>query len=262
MITLLGSTLGLQSTEDLEQRARARHGWHAGLVNSVIRGRVTYYERDGSVVRQANLTIYRKFPDRLRIESEWNGATAIVGFDRVAAWRAGASTVSEREARDIRSWFRLWPERLFMTRGVGLRYREAGGRVERFRAASPWGGASRIEPPLALEQVEMEDVVGPPPASGRPGDRRRVTYYVNRASWTVESMRWLEPDDPTRSVTDPGAAKNDVRVDFGDWRAVSGVLLPFEVTRWFGGRVEFRLQIQSAEFNQGLPDTIFDNPGV
>jgi hypothetical protein len=38
------------------------------------------------------------------------------------------------------------------------------------------------------------------------------------------------------------------------------VLLPFEVTRWFGGRVEFRIQVNEVLLNQPLANTIFELP--
>src|SRR6185295_11281776 len=99
------------------------------------------------------------------------------------------------------------------------------------------------------EQVEMEDTIGLPPIAGRPGDRRRITYYVNRQDFTVEAARWLEPDDPRRDMDDDQATLTDVRVDFGEWRIVDGVLWPTEIVHWQGGRVDYRITISQVETN-------------
>src|SRR5947207_15318714 len=47
----------VQSGQDVEQRARARHGWTPGIVNSVIRGSITFYNRDGGTRDQANIAV-------------------------------------------------------------------------------------------------------------------------------------------------------------------------------------------------------------
>jgi hypothetical protein len=41
---------------------------------------------------------------------------------------------------------------------------------------------------------------------------------------------------------------------------VSGVLWPFEIIKWTGGRVEFRLQVTQLQVNQSLPATLFQAP--
>jgi hypothetical protein len=250
-----------QVGEDLESRARARHGWNVGVINSVMSGTITFYDRDGTTTGQANLTVYRKYPDRLRVELNRGGSVEVWGFDQTDAWRTSNRSLGEREARDVRSWLRLCPERLFTTRGGGASYREAGQRREDFQAGRPWQGQVRSNPPLQLQQVEMEDTIGLPPSPTRTGDRRLVTYYINRQEFTIESARWLEPDDPNRRTEDISAAKTDVRVDFSDWRRVGGVLWPFDIVHWQGGKVDFRISITQMQINQSLVDTIFQNPG-
>jgi len=241
---------------DLEQQARGRHGWNAGLTNSVVTGTVTFYNRNGQSAGQAVAVIYRLYPDRLRVEMTRGVSTEIFGFTGENAWRTGTSNLSAKAARDIRAWLRLCPERLFTSRAT-TNYRESGRRVERFRAARPWQGQQQLSQPLALEQVEILDDLGLPPDGSRVGDRRRITYYLNRSNYTIESARWLEPDEPTRRVDDNDVALSDVRLDFNDWRTVGGVLLPYEVVKWSGGRVEFRLQITQLLVNQSLPISLF-----
>jgi hypothetical protein len=159
---------------DLESRARARHGWNAGVLNSVMRGIVVFYQSDGTNTGQATMTVYRAYPSRLRAELTRGGNTEIWGFDSLSAWRSGDSNLGEGRARDIRQWLRICPERLFTTRDGGAAYREAGSRIEDLKPARPWQSQTRINPPLELVQVEMEDTLGLPPIAGRPGDRRRI----------------------------------------------------------------------------------------
>ena len=210
---------------DVEQRARARHGWTSTVVNSVVRGTITYLNADGTASAPASgFTLYRKYPELLRIEVDRGGRVEVSGFDNVKAWRTGA-TLSEEEARNIRGLLRLWPERLFITRGSGTAYREAGRRIEDTPDTTP-GGQPQARSVALFDQIEMEDVVGPAPTSGRVGDRRSVYYYVNQASSTVEAIRWLEPADPRRSI-DEEVGLIDVRVDFGTgakWAACCGLM--------------------------------------
>lgn len=250
----LGNTVSPTATaEDVEGRARVRHGWNATVINAVARGTITYYDSDGMVSGQAAITLYRKYPQLLRIEIDRGGTVEVLGFDQVRAWKAGAATLSEEDARDIRAFLRMGPERLFVTRGGGSPYREAGRRVE-----DSVPGADGTVSPVMLEQVRMEDTIGPPPIANRVGDRRSVYYYIERDSSTVVTARWLEPDDPRRSVSDPNTPLTDVRVDFTGWQRVAGVLWPFEISHELGGRVDYRIQLSQVKLNQPLADTLFN----
>ena len=232
------------------------------MLNSVLRGAITFYDRDGTKIGQAKLNVIRKYPERLRVELDRGDSVEVWGVDQATAWKSDAPNLSESEARDIRAWLRLCPERLFVTRGSGASYREAGERREDFKASRPWQDQVRINPPLQLQQVEVEDVIGQPPTPNRAGDRRLVTFYINRQDFTVEAARWLEPDDPNRSIDDLSAAKTDVRVDFSDWRAVGGVAWPFEIIHRLGGKVDFRITVNQVLLNQPLADALFQNPGI
>jgi len=248
-----------QSTLDLELRARQRHGWSGGIENSVVHGAVRFFNRIGGATGEAQVVVYRRYPEGLRVVLTRGSAVETIGFDQTNAW-SSTGTPNERQARDIRQWLRISPERLFITRGGGAVYREAGSRREDFKPGRPWQGPAQINPPVVLEQVQMEDTLGPPPNSSRSGDRRFVTYYVNQSNFTIESARWLEPDDPRRSSDDRQAPSMDVRVDFGDWRTVGGVLWPFEIVHWQGGRVDYRIVVSQVQINQPLADTMFQRP--
>ncbi|HKQ05088.1 MAG TPA: hypothetical protein VJ464_08160 [Blastocatellia bacterium] len=245
---------------DVEQRARAKHGWGTPVLNSVAHGVMTSYDRNGAVTGRTGITLYRKYPDRLRVEMGLGMPTEVLGFDHQEAWKAGAATLTAQQARDIRAWLRASPERLFVTRAGGASYREAGRRIEDYRPATPWQGATR-QVPTVLEQVEVEDLIGPMSASRRQStDRRLIDYYVDKENAVVVAARWLEPEDPQQVADDPATASLDVRVDFANWRQVEGVLWPMQVTHWLGGRVDFRVDFDSVRLNQQMPDTLFQKP--
>lgn len=246
-----------EAGQDVEQRARARHGWNAAVINSVMRGQITFYNREGESVDQANMTLFRLYSDRMRMELKRGRKVETLGFNQARAWKVGAASVGEAEGRDIRAWMRLWPERLFVARDKGAGYREAGRRIENFRPARPGQDSAKIEPPKVSEQVVIEDSIGSSPPQGETADRRFVTYYVDRDTQLVEAARWLEPDDPRRSIDDPETPRVDVRVDFADWRDVNGVWLPFEVTRWTGGKIALRIQLSEVQLNQPLSNSLF-----
>lgn len=252
-----------QGSGDFEQRARVRHGWSATVTNSVLRGTITFYNRNGEAKRQASLSLYRKYPDRLRLDLDSGSVVETLAFDQNTAWRTGEPNLSEEQERDIRAWLRLFPERLFMMRGAGAQYREAGRRVEDYRPAVPWADRTQPGAPVSLEQVEVMDTIDTQPSPGRVADRRKVFYYIDRGTATIHSVRWIEPDDPNRRQDDNAAPKTDMRVDFSDWRVVDGVLWPFEVIRWAGGRVAFRIQLAEVRMNQDTPDSLFQqHPAV
>ena len=145
-------------------------------------------------------------------------------------------------------------------RDSGSLYREAGERVEDFRAATPWQAAARIDPPVLLDQIAMDDTIGPAPDTQRAGDRRSVYYYIDHNSLLIKSARWLEPDDPGARTDDQRTPKMDCRVDFANWLQMGGVMWPMEITRWLGGTVEFRIQVNDVKVNQILADSLFRSP--
>src|SRR5262245_49355807 len=45
---------------DIEQKARAAHGWRASIQDSVVTGEINYFDRNGFITRQAAIKILRK----------------------------------------------------------------------------------------------------------------------------------------------------------------------------------------------------------
>ena len=261
-ITKLTSVFAPQQQQpDVEQRARARHGWNGrSIQNSVVRGTITYFDRRGTEVRRMAMTLYRKYPDRLRLEVERDGVKTVSGFDGRDAWRDGAATITEVEARQIREMMRVWPERLFHARDGGAQYKETGRLVEDHRPAVPGRGPVQFERPMALEQLEVDDTLGPNERGpGRGRDRRKVSYLVSEENSAIYIARWMEPVDPGQEIDDAGP-QIDVRVDFSRWREVEGLLWPMEVTHWRGGKVDYRIDVTEVLLDQQVPATIFNNP--
>jgi len=249
------------STVDVEQRARAAHGWTSSVVNSVARGSIIFYDSTGRATGQFGITISRAYPDKVRFEVNRGTSTDISGFDHTTPWKAGVANLSDTAARDIRALARICPERLFATRDTGAAYREVGQRIEDIAQTStapdPDAGLSPVVGQQYFDQVEMRDSLGPAPTKTNPGDVRRIYYYVDQATSMVSTARWLEPDNPKKSIDDATASFTDIRVDFGDWRDVGGLKMPFRVMHSTGGRVDFRIVLNDVNLNQSLAPNTF-----
>ena len=253
---------GMQTgNPDKEQRARGQHGWGPNVNNSIVRGTIAFFD-DGVLTHQARVTIYRKYPNRVRVEVEEDGIVDAWGFDHNEAWKLRSANLTEEKARDIRAWVRLSPERLFLMRGANNRYREAGRHLEDARPTVSGSGPLDMTGTGDVEEIEMEDIILPPATRNphRAGDRRLVYYQVDKDNNVIHSARWLEPDDPQADIDDPATPKMDVRVDFGNWRRVEGILWPMEITHRLGGKVDFRIFVSDVLVNQQMPDTVFQNP--
>lgn len=114
-----------QQTGDVESYARAQHGWSESIVDSVVHGKLAYYDDRGNQTSSAALTLYRIYPNMLRVELAWDtgNATDLYGVDENDAWQQGVSALSSDDMREIRAFLRVWPERLFVARNNGAYYR-------------------------------------------------------------------------------------------------------------------------------------------
>jgi len=245
---------------DVEQRARAHHGWGPTILDSVAKGSITWYDRSGATTRQGTLVIYRKFPDLLRVEVTSNQTTDVSGFDGTNSWRSGQASLTDAAARDIRQWLRCSPERLFLTRGLGGAYREPGRRVEDHVPPTPWQGPVDLGQAREYDQAELIDLIGPSVSVKGPIDRRRVTYLVDRQTSLIAAARWLQPADATQSADSPNARLVETRVEFSLWRDVAGVQWPYGITHWSGGRVDFQVNLTQVLLNQHPLDKLFQAP--
>ena len=247
---------------DVENRARARHGWDTAPPTWVMRGTIAFFDPSGALARRANLTVYRRYPDQIRVDIEHQGLIQAQGFDSGDGWQARANNLTESDKRDIRGWLRVWPERLFLVRDAGAAYRETGRRLEDTMPAGGVRPPPQFRPARDLDQLEVEDTIsfGPGAGASRKQDRRLITYLVDAQSSIVNSAMWLEPDDPTKSIDDPNTAVKQVIVGFGKWRRIGGLLTAFEITHWLGGTVDFRIEVTEVLANQSLATTVFRDP--
>jgi len=252
---------------DVEQRARAAHGWTAAILNSVARGSIVYYDTNGRANSQFGVILAHGYPDQLRIEIDRGDSLETSGFNTVAAWRRNVANLTEAEARDIRAVARWCPERLFLTRAAGSAYRELGKRIED-SFGSPtvpdWTDpvSTSVVPAtqITFDEVEITDGLGPVATASNPGDIRRICYYVDSTTSLVTTVRWLEPDNPRKSIDDGTAAFTDMRVDFSDWRDINGVKWPFKMIHSTGGRVDFKLIWSEVRQNASVSPGIFQTP--
>lgn len=246
-----------QPPGDVESNARAQHGWSERIVDSVIHGKIAYYDDRGNQTSSAALTLYRIYPDMLRVELAWysGNATGVYGVGENDAWEQGVSVPSADDMRDIRAFLRVWPERLFVARGNGAYYSELGSHIEDFKLTGPGEPPVDIDPAITFDQVQIEDVI-----KISSTDIRLIYYYVDRIDSRVKALRYMEPEDPDADPTDPATDKIDARVDFDNWHTVNDVLWPFLVTHRLGGKVDFRIWVSDVAINQSLSSDLFQRP--
>jgi hypothetical protein len=250
----------LTPSPDIEQRARAAHGWTASIHDSLLTGSINFYDRAGNVTRQGPIKILRSYPDKVRVEITSGGATEILGFDHVAPWDSLTSSLTSPQQRDIRAWTRFTPERLFVTRSAGQQYAETRPIQEDHVPASPGRPALDLAEPIVFNRPLIADQTGNPLAAVNPGDQRNVMYLVNAADNIVNAGQWLEQSDPAGSLIGPNADLQQVRVDFSAWQRINGVLWPFEITHWLGGKVDFRVEVTNVLMNQNPASSLFQGP--
>lgn len=255
-ITRMMALIAAAVPGDAEQRAKAKHGWTDSLKDSVIRGRFLDYDANGMLGRIGEMTMYRQYPDKLRIEIERRGATEVKGVDGDEAWKEDPGGLSPEAARDIRALLRIWPERLFTSRSGGAKYRQAGRRTEDRQPGAPGQVSGELDEPIEYEVVEIVDRIGSGQKPNDGPDERRILYYIGKKDSLVSTVRWIEPDDP-RKGNDPQADATEIRVDFGRWQEAAGVMWPMEIVHRSGGRVDYRIEITEVRANQGIADSKF-----
>jgi hypothetical protein len=248
-------------SSDPEEKAKGKHGWGSPPQSSIQRGIITYFDPSGAVARRAILTVYRKYPNQIRVDVEQDGLIQTQGIDTGSPWQArSAASLTDAQNRDIRGWLRIWPDHLFITRSAGGAYRELGQAIEQARPGPPGHRILYPRPDRVLDLVEVDDDISPPGSnSNQGGEKRTVSYLVDRERSVVYAARWLEPDDPTQSA-DSTAASTDIRIDFGDWKRVGGVLWPMRITRYVGGRLDWNVELREVLVNAQLPATVFQEP--
>lgn len=242
----------VQPTGDVESNARAQHGWSSSVADSVVYGKIAYYDDQGNQTSAGQITLYRVYPDLLRLEVEWTSGKEVYGIDNLGAWVEGKPVISDDDMREIRAFLRIWPERLFIARSQGAPYREVGIHREDFKLAGPGQPSLDVEPGITFDQVQVEDTL-----QVQPSEKRRVYYYVNQSNSRVSALRYPEPDDPNADALDPQTDSTEARVDFDDWHTVNNILWPYLITHRLGGKVDFRIWVSEVTVNQSPSPDLF-----
>ncbi|HEY6329561.1 MAG TPA: hypothetical protein VI756_09490 [Blastocatellia bacterium] len=271
---------------NVEQRAQSAAGWNLVVRDSVSKGTITYYDRSGAATGTAALTLYVSYPDRVRVEIDRGaGATETAGFDQQSAWSSTNPALSDIQSRDILDWLRTRPERFFYKYAMGSAYREVGSILDEHIPGRPWHAAEEPDNPARLDQVELiDDLFSSAPmaartagqvgasvsaGAGTPGSQpsagsaahtiqARTYYYIDRKDSTVRRAKWMEPQETTQDRTN-GIPTVAIQVDFGDYRKIGGLQVPFDVVHWWGGKVVYRLTFSSVRLSQSLPDSLFQH---
>jgi len=245
-------TTTLQGQPDIEQTARTQHGWSSSIVDSIVSGKLVYYDNNGNETSRLTVVIYRKYPDLLRMELSGTGISEVDGVDTLGAWVQTQSSLSAEDARDIRAFLRAFPERLFIERAAGADYRELGRHIEDYQPATPLSPRTDLTSPITYDQVEVQDTI-----QVQNPEKRTVYYYVDRSNSRVSVLRYPEPDNPTANVSNGDTDLLESRFEFGGWKTINAVLWPFTITHRYGGKVDFRIEVEEVQMNQNLSNSLF-----
>jgi hypothetical protein len=176
------------------------------------------------------LAMWQKSPDKLRVETTFEGRTTVQAYDgRTAWWIVPLVSAQARE----------------MPPDQGLPFRRQAG----------------FEDPLVVwkEKGHRLELLGRAQAEGVPVRRLKLTtadgnavlFFIDDAGLLRKSAMPLAPGD------DPPL----LEVIYGDYRPVDGLLMPFAVENRDNGRTLMTIAAESIEIAPDLPDSLFAMPG-
>ena len=243
---------------DAEGRAKEKAGWDKPPATSVTSGTITYFDPRGAILKRGRITVYRNYPDSIRVDIEHQGIVQTQAFDGKDTWQARAAALTDGQERDIRALLDVWPEQLFLARGRGRAYREIGRVFQDSRPSRPVRSPDD-DKLKEFNQVEIQEQIVTPPDGNKAGktDRRTITYLIDAKEDRVYSAQWLEADDASKSDQD-GTSRYAVRVDFEKWRRVDGLLWPGQISRWDGGQLQWVIEVKDVQVNAALPSRLFE----
>ena len=176
------------------------------------------------------LAIWQKSPDKLRVETTFEGRTTVQAFDgRTAWWIVPLISAQARE----------------MPPDQGLPFRRQAG----------------FEDPLVVwkEKGYRLELLGRAQAEGAPARKLRLTaadgsvvlFFLDDSGLVRKSAMPLAPGD------DPPL----LEVIYGDYRPVDGLLMPFAIENRSNGQTQMTIAAESIEIAPDLPDSLFAMPG-
>ncbi len=173
------------------------------------------------------LVVWRKRPDRLRVETTLAGQTSIQAFDGRQAWWLVPALAAEARA--------MPPERERFFRRQSrfadplVSWKEAGSRLELLDGEADGGGS-------ALKLTA---------ANGR-----EVLFAIDAASGLLRAS----------ALPGNAGAEGAAEVLYGDWRPVDGLQMPFAIENRAGGRTRVRIVLDAVQIDPPLPESLFAMP--
>lgn len=176
------------------------------------------------------LVVWRKRPDRLRVETTLAGVTSIQACnDRQAWWLVPAYGPAARE---------MPPER-----------ESAFRRQADF--ADPLAAGKRKAGRLEL----LDD---------GPGEDGRFFRLKRTAPDGSEALYWIDAGSgllrKSAAVAGAGQAAVQAEVVYGDYRPVSGLQMPFALENLASGRTQAKIAFTTIEIDPALPESLFSMP--
>lgn len=176
------------------------------------------------------LSMWQKFPDKLRVETTFEGRTTVQAFDgRTAWWIVPLISAQARE----------------MPPDQGLPFRRQAG----------------FEDPLVVwkEKGYRLELLGRETAEGVPALKLKLTtadgsvilFFIDDAGLLRKSAM------PLTTGENPPL----LEVIYGDYRPVDGLQMPFAIENRDNGRTQMTIAAESIEIAPDLPDSLFAMPG-
>ena len=228
-ITILGTPLCAQSLDEILALNYQGRGGLERLKS------LTGWQLKGKIVVPAQeldmpVTIWQQRPDRMRVESIFQGKTIIQASDGRVAWRivpflsAAAQEMPTEQGR-------LFREQADFANPLVV-YKERG---------------------YALELLGKEDL------DGKPAFRLKLTRDNGK-----ETVIFLDAGSgvelKSAQVMRIGEKDALVEILYGDYRPVSGCLMPFAIENRLDGQVQMRMSFETIEINPVLEAAFFTMP--
>jgi len=174
-----------------------------------------------------SITLYKKEPDKRRVDVETMGRVSTQAYDGVTAWRNNIQTgtieeLSEEEAKDMKREALplasiLYPEKY----GISFAYK----------------GKEKLDSKdyFVLEQTYS--------------DGFKVTLYVDPETYLTHKSK--------AHVTDPTIGEIEVEQTIADYKKVDGLIIAHKIVTYINGQEYYKITITKASLNTGLEDSLF-----
>jgi outer membrane lipoprotein-sorting protein len=180
---------------------------------------------------EVEILSWAKRPNMMRRESKMKGQTLIVASDGQTVWAVNPLSPTPREVSGPQA---------------------AAAKLE----------ASEFDPVLldSKDKGHTVELVGKEPVDGIATYHLRVTKKNGPTQEIYLNADTLLESKMTMSI-DQGARKGIASIDFSNFKAVDGIMVPFKIRQSFEGQAVAEVTYDSIQFNAPVDDALFRLPG-